>query len=215
MKDPLTGASGFTLAPPILMLVTDRRLAGGEGALLRAVAAAVEGGVNAVQMREKDLPPTELSWLVRRLRDVTAGRALFLVNGSADVALEAAADGVHLPETAEPPPTTWTYTWGRSVHSSAAAARALSEGARYLIAGLVFQTRSHPGTAPAGLSLIREIAAFAQVPVIGIGGITADNTRDVMQAGAQGVAVISAILASDDPRQAAARLHEALRLAVV
>src|SRR2546426_10662868 len=106
---------------PTLMLVTDRHLAGGEDPLLRAVDDAINGGVNAVQLREKDLPPNELLALACRLREVTAGRALLIVNGPQDLALEAGADGVHLPEGAEPPRPPRTFTWGRSVHSAEAA----------------------------------------------------------------------------------------------
>jgi len=190
------------------MLVTDRRLAGGEERLVEAVSAAVGAGVDVVQLREKDMPPNELLPLACRMREVTAGRALLLVNGPLDVALEAGADGVHLPEGAEPPRPPWTFTWGRSVHSPERAVHAIAEAARYLIAGPIFGTASHPGAKPAGLGLIREIAGFSQVPVIGIGGINAENARDVIQAGAGGVAVISAILSSADPGVAARKLRE-------
>jgi thiamine-phosphate pyrophosphorylase len=215
--EPLKGASGFVLKPPILMLVTDRELAGGEDALVNAVAAAVEGGVNAVQLREKDMRPADLLSLACRLREVTADKALFLVNGPLDIAREAGADGVHLPEDAEPPPGPWTFTWGRSVHTGESGIMSLGEAPRYLIAGPIFETRSHPGGTPAGLNLIREIAPIAapRTPVIGIGGITAENARDVMQAGAKGVAVISAILGNDDPKAAAQSLREAFRWTIV
>jgi thiamine-phosphate pyrophosphorylase len=215
MQEPLTGASGFVLKPPILMLVTDRNLAGGEDALVKAVVAAVEGGVNAVQLREKDLRPAELLTLACRIREVTEGRALFLVNGPLDIAKEAGADGVHMPEDAAPPPPPWTFTWGRSVHTGEGGIMALGEAPRYLITGPIFATRSHPGRPAAGLNLIREIVAIASVPVIGIGGITPENARDVMQAGAKGIAVISAILGSDDPKAAAQRMREAFRWTIV
>src|SRR5438309_3824032 len=167
------------LEPPVLMLVSDRRLTGGEDRLVEAVSAAVKSGVDVVQLREKDLPPNELLPLACRLREVTAGRALLLVNGPLDVALEAGADGVHLPEGAEPPRAPWTFTWGRPVHSPKAALRAVAEAARYLVAGPIYQTSSHPDAKPAGLALIREIAAFSRVPVIAVGGINAGNARDV------------------------------------
>jgi thiamine-phosphate pyrophosphorylase len=183
--------------------------------LVKAVAAAVEGGVNAVQLREKDMRPPELLPLACRLREVTEGRALFLVNGPLEVAKEAGADGVHLPEDAEPPPPPWTFTWGRSVHTAEGAFVAQGEAPRYLVAGPIFETRSHPGRAPTGLNLIREITPIASVPVIGIGGIKPENARDVMQAGAKGVAVISAILGSDSPRAAAQRMREAFRWTIV
>jgi thiamine-phosphate pyrophosphorylase len=197
------------------MLVTDRQLAGGEDALVRAVDEAIEGGVNAVQLREKDMRPAELLPLACRLREVTEGRALLLVNGPLEIALEARADGVHLPADAEPPPPPWTFTWGRSVHSAQEAFMAMGEAPRYLIAGPIYATRSHPGAHPAGLSLIREITPITRVPLIAIGGITPKNARDVMQAGAHGIAVISAILGSDDAKAAAQSLAKAFEFVPV
>jgi thiamine-phosphate pyrophosphorylase len=194
------------------MLVTDRCMAGGEDALVDAVAEAVEGGVNAVQLREKDLPKAELLSLSRRLREVTAGRALLLVNGPLDVALEARADGVHLPEHAPaqgggPEPHVIV---GRSVHSVDAAVRAEEEGAGYLVVGPVFETASHPEAQAGGLEIIRKVVSATRVPVLGIGGITSKNAADVMRAGASGVAVISAILGADFPGVAARELRDAV-----
>jgi thiamine-phosphate pyrophosphorylase len=194
------------------MLVTDRRLAGGEDALVDAVAEAVEGGVNAVQLREKDLPEAELLPLARRLREVTAGRALLLVNGPLEVALEAEADGVHLPEHAPaqgggPEPHVIV---GRSVHSVDAAVWAEKEGAGYLVVGPVFETASHPEAQAGGLEIIRKVVSATRVPVLGIGGITSKNAADVMRAGASGVAVISAILGAEFPGVAARELRDAV-----
>ena len=194
------------------MLVTDRRLAGGEDALVDAVAEAVEGGVNAVQLREKDLPEAELLPLARRLREVTAGRALLMVNGPLEVALEAEADGVHLPEHAPaqgggPEPHVIV---GRSVHSVDAAVRAEQEGAGYLVVGPVFETASHPEAQAGGLEIIRKVVSATRVPVLGIGGITSKNAADVMRAGASGVAVISAILGAEFPGVAARELRDAV-----
>jgi len=199
------------LPAPTLMLVTDRCLAGGADALVHAVAGAVERGVNAVQLREKDLSPAGLLPLARWLREVTAGSALLLVNGSLEVALEAEADGVHLPERApmvDRPAA--AFIVGRSVHSPEAALQAVVEGVDYLVAGPVYATRSHPGTAPEGLEFIRKIVSASRVPVIGIGGIRAKNAPDVMGGGASGVAVISAILGARSPAGAAGELWQAV-----
>jgi thiamine-phosphate diphosphorylase len=197
------------------MLVTDRRLAGGEDALLRAVDASIEGGVNVVQLREKDLPPADLLSLACRMREVTKGRAAFLVNGPLEVALQAGADGVHLPEDAPPPPAPWPFTWGRSVHSMEGAITAIGEGARHIIIGPIFQTQSHPDGPPLGLDVIRELAPVTRCPIIAIGGITPGNARGVMQAGAHGIAVIRAILESDDPKTAAQALSKSWELVPV
>lgn len=213
--------SGPRLPIPVLMLVTDRHLAGGEDQLIQKVARAVEAGVNVVQLREKDLLPANLLLLARRVRDITRGRAMLLVNGPLDVALEVGADGVHLPEDAPMighPAQGWGpeprgLFVGRSVHSLAAALRA-EEGADYLVAGPVFATRSHQETEPLGLEFVRELCQIALAPVIAIGGVTPQNAGDVLRAGASGVAVISAVLGAASPAAAARTLREALDRAV-
>jgi len=205
---PREGAAGVRLPRPCLMLVTDRRLAGGDEALLHAVDEAVTGGVNAVQLREKDLDHDRLLVLARRLLDVMRGRALLFVNSAADVALEVGADGVHLPEDA--PGVEAPLIVGRSVHSAEAAKRADGEGVDYLLAGPVFETHSHEGARASGVELVRRICEAVGLPVLGIGGLDYQRAATVMGAGASGVAVISAILASKEPRNAAVRLSEAL-----
>jgi thiamine-phosphate pyrophosphorylase len=193
------------------MLVTDRRLADGDDSLVDAVAEAVEGGVTAVQLREKDLPPEDLLPLARRLRAVTQDRAALIVNGSLEVALAAEADGVHLSEAApaiERPAR--PLLLGRSVHSREAAQRAWAECSDYLIAGPVFETMSHPDASPAGTRLIEDITGAVAVPVLAIGGITPERIEDVVRAGASGIAVISAILGTESPAAAARDLRESL-----
>ncbi len=193
------------------MLVTDRALCGGANGLVVAVHAAFAGSVDAVQLREKDLPPDALLPLARRLREVTAGRALLIVNGPLEVALACNADGIHLPEAAqmvERPAR--PFLLGRSVHSVEAALRAEAQGCDYLIAGPVYATRSHPGSPPAGASLIEEVSRAVRIPVLAIGGVTAERVEEVVRAGASGAAVISAILAAPDPATAARDLRRAL-----
>ena len=199
------------LSLPCLMVVTDRALCGADG-LAAAVEAAVSGGADAVQLREKDLAEAELLSLARRLRAVTEGRALLIVNGPLEVAVAVGADGVHLPEGAPMPPRPRRgFLVGRSVHSAEAACRAEAAGADYLIAGPIFETRSHPGVEPAGLALVEEIARAVRLPVLAIGGVTAGRVEEVVRAGASGVAVISAVLAQPAEGGAAA---EALRRAL-
>ncbi len=201
----------MALSRPCLMLVSDRSLCPD---LVGAAEAAVTGGVDAVQLREKDMPSEELLPLARRLRQATEGRALLLVNGPLAVAQAAEADGVHLPEDAPPVERPREgFLIGRSVHSLAAARRAEAEGVDYLIAGPVYETRSHPGREPAGLALIEEVARGVRLPVLAIGGVTAGRVQEVVRAGASGVAVISAILTQPDKRAAAEGLRRALDVA--
>jgi thiamine-phosphate pyrophosphorylase len=202
------------LTIPCLALITDRHLCQ-TLPLEEAVAQAVEGGANLVQLREKDLPAADLLALAEKLRAVTRGRALFLVNDRLDVALACAADGVHLPEHGLSVAATRRlagdgFIIGRSVHSVAEAVRAQEEGADYVQVGAIFASRSHPDQAPAGLGLLEAVAAAVTIPILAVGGITAANVGDVLRAGASGAAVISAILGAPSPREAAHGLAQAM-----
>lgn len=204
---------------PCLTLITDRRLCRSLS-LAEAVARAVAGGVNVVQLREKDLAAAQLVPLADRLRAITQGKALLIVNGRLDVALLCAADGVHLPEAGPSVAASRrlagdVFIIGRSVHSVAEAVKAEDEGADYVQVGAIFPTRSHPGLRPAGPALLKSVAARVTIPIVAVGGIAAENVGQVMQAGARGVAVISAILDSPSPAAAARRLAEAMVEAAV
>ena len=202
---------------PIVALVTSRALAGGEDALVEAVAQAVANGVNLVQMREKDLPDAAQLALARRLRSVTEGKALLFVNDSLSVAEACGADGVHLGErsrsvAAVRAAAARPLLAGRSAHDEDGARTAAEQGAALIVAGAVYASPTHPGQAPAGVGLARACAAVG-VPVVAIGGITAENAGAAMRAGASGVAVISAVLGAPRPGEAAAELAAAVRRA--
>ncbi|MYA50251.1 MAG: thiamine phosphate synthase [Chloroflexi bacterium] len=209
----MNNASPSAFSLPIVALVTDRNLAGGPDALLDAVAQAVDNGVNLVQMREKDLPDAVQLALAQRLREVTNGKALLFVNDSVSIAEASGADGVQLSEnsrsiTSARARAARPLLIGRSVHGVDAAREAAAQGADLLVVGTVYDSPTHPGQPPAGVGLIGWCAQTG-VPVIGIGGITAQNASAVMQAGASGVAVISAILGTPSPADAAAQLAAA------
>ena len=205
---------GPTIAPPVLCLVTDRSLCN-DASLVHKVTEAVEGGVNIIQLREKDLPGRLLLDLANQLQKAIEGRALLVVNERVDVALLSSADGIHLGESALTPSDARSLAGnkiivGRSVHDYAGALQAQQQGADYLVAGSVYPTRSHLGQTPQGLPLIEELASRITIPFLGIGGINCENAAAVIRAGASGVAVISAILASSQPREAALRLNDAI-----
>jgi thiamine-phosphate pyrophosphorylase len=202
-----TPATGRPPRPSrLVMLVTDGRLRA-DG--LAAIAAAIEGGVNAVHLREKDRPAGEVLALARQLRGICGSQAILLVNDRPDIALLAGADGVHLSEEGLPvaavrawlPPSLWV---GRSVHSVNTARQAEQDGADYVLAGSIFSSPSHPEREPAGVQLIRDLKARVTLPVVAIGGITPATVAACWEAGADGVAAISA-LAGPDPA-AVARL---------
>ena len=202
------------LPDPCLCLVTDRRV-GDESTLVERVAQAVAGGVDLVQLREKDLHGAQLLDLANRLRQAIGDRALLVVNERVDVAVALPADGAQLGEDAIPVPAARRILGpdmliGRSVHSVEGAEQAVVDGADFLVVGTMFASRSHPGEEPAGPQLLRQIVERCSLPAIGIGGITSENCNQVIEAGAMGVAVITGILAAPDPGDAARRLKEAI-----
>ena len=141
------------LPAPCLCLVTDRKLCGAD-ALEEKVAAAVSGGVDMVQVREKDLPAGELLKLARRLRAITRGKAMLVINDRLDVALAVEADGLHLPEDSiaardardvAPSP----LLVSKAVHDSAGAAQA--DGADFLVLGTYSQANPSLGAGQAAL----------------------------------------------------------------
>lgn len=197
------------------MLVTDRARLRRAASLGAVASLAVSGGVNVVQLREKDLPGGDLYRTAIELHSILRGRALLLVNERADVALASGADGVQLPEDGLPIKAVRDIVGescviGHSVHSAGAALRAEQDGADYVIVGNIFETSSKPGRPAAGVDLVRAVSEAVRVPVIAIGGITAENAGDVIEAGADGVAVIGAIMDAGDPKQAAERLRRAI-----
>ena len=205
------------LPDPCLCLVTDRRV-GDAATLVTRVAQAVSGGVDLVQLREKDLPGAQLLELAAALREALGDAALLVVNERVDVAAALPADGVQLGEDALPVPAARRLLGpdaliGRSVHSVAGAEQAAEDGADFLVVGTMYASPSHPGEAPAGPGLVRAVAQTGPLPIIGIGGITAANCGEVITAGAMGVAVITGILADPDPGAAARRIKEAMQAA--
>ncbi|MGH2534051.1 MAG: sulfur carrier protein ThiS [Thermomicrobiales bacterium] len=191
------------------MLVTDRKRS--RHSLPDLAKAAVDGGCDAVQVREKDLPSDALMAEVAAVIDVVAGRAAVLVNGDVDVARRLGV-GLHLPAGASPTGAARTLPpgalIGQSIHDEDAAARAA--GVAYLIAGHVFPTSSKPDLPPLGLDGLAVIVTAAPCPVIAIGGIDEHSASSVLGQGVHGIAVISAIANAADPRVAARRLRDTI-----
>ncbi|MCY4556065.1 MAG: thiamine phosphate synthase [Chloroflexi bacterium] len=208
---------GADLPHPALCLVTDRRVCPPDE-LPGRVSAAIAGGVDVVQLRDKEEPGGALLELATDLREVTRGSAILLVNERADVAAACGADGVQLGEAAMPIGAVRAILReesiiGRSVHSVEGAS--LAPDADFLLVGTMFATRSHPGEEPSGPGLLERVrAAGVATPLLAIGGITADNIGQVMRAGADGAAVITAVLASSDPEREASRIKSAMQEAM-
>jgi thiamine-phosphate pyrophosphorylase len=198
-----------------LYLITDRKVA--RSPLPEAVRLALEGGVKAVQLREKDLPVRELLALAKELRSVTSefGAKLF-INDRVDVATAVGADGVHLGGTSMPVDAVRKVVRKDlqivvSTHNVNEARAAQDGGADFITYGPIFETPSKTQYgAPVGVKSIRDIKKEVSIPIYAIGGINSGNMLQVMSAGADGIAVISAIMTAEDIRKTAAAYDKAL-----
>jgi thiamine-phosphate pyrophosphorylase len=199
-----------------LYLVTDRRLAGSQP-LEELVRAAVRGGVTAVQLREKECSTREFVELARRLKAfLTPAGIPLVINDRVDVALAAGAGGVHLGQSDMDYRDARALLGpdaivGLSVETTAQAGEAESLDADYLGVSPIFPTPTKTDTAAAwgieGLAALRKASHHA---LVAIGGINAANTAEVMHAGADGIAVVSAICAARDPEEASRQLRRAV-----
>ena len=201
-----------------LYLVTDRHQARGRP-LQDVVSAALRAGVRAVQLREKDLPTRPLLALARELTDLARSYgARVLVNDRADVCLAAGSDGTHLPATGLRPAAARRVLGpgrliGVSAHSTDEAVRAEKDGADFIVLGPIFETPAKRDFGPPiGLGELERARMRCSVPLFGIGGVTTPRVRDVVKAGAHGVAVVGSVMAADDVERAARELLTALDL---
>jgi thiamine-phosphate pyrophosphorylase len=202
-----------------LYVVTDRQQTGGRP-LPTVVEAALRGGARAFQLREKDLAPRELYPLAQEMRQLTqAYSARLLINDRLDVALAVNADGVHLTTSSLPVGVARQLLGperllGVSTHSLAEAEAAAKGGADFVVFGPVFFTPSKaPYGQPVGLDALRAVRAAVALPILGIGGVKKVNLDEVVATGVDGIAVISAVIAAEDPTAATqdllAMLHAA------
>jgi thiamine-phosphate pyrophosphorylase len=200
-----------------LYVVTDRHQTGGRP-LCAVVEAALRGGAPAFQLREKDLTPRDLYPLALEMRQLTqAYGARLLINDRIDVALAVNADGVHLTSVSLPANVARQLLGpdrliGVSTHNAAEAQAAAEGGADFLVFGPVFFTPSKaPYGQPVGLEALRAVRAMVSRPILAIGGITKANLDQVLAAGANGIAVISAVISAADPTAATQDLLATLR----
>jgi thiamine-phosphate pyrophosphorylase len=186
------------------------------GDLTWIVGEALAGGAQVIQLREKGLPDRELLSRAREVRILTAqAKARFILNDRPDLARLAGADGVHLGQDDVAPRDARRVVGARallgvSTHDRAQLDRAIVDGAGYLGVGPVFPSATKDFAAVAGLAFVREAAEATTLPWFAIGGITPENLDDVLDAGARRVAVSTAIVAADRPRDAAAALRTRL-----
>jgi thiamine-phosphate pyrophosphorylase len=199
-----------------LYLVTDRRLARGR-TTLEIVSAAVDGGTSVVQLREKDCSTRDFIEQALAIKELLKDRAVpLIINDRVDVAQAVKADGVHLGQTDMPLETAKrilgdSMIIGISAESLQDAIDAEKGGADYLGVSPIYATPTKTDTAaPLGLKGLGEIRKAVKLPLVGIGGLTRENSGDVIRNGADGVAVVSAIVAADDPEAAAKALRQVI-----
>lgn len=183
------------------------------------VESALAGGIDIVQVREKDRGVRSQLEIATRLREPTAEAGVpLIVNDRVDVAVAADADGVHLGDDDIPVEVAREQLGddaiiGRSVSTVEAAKAAEQAGADYLGVGAIYRTGSKDvddDEHDIGLEVVEAVAEAVDIPFVGIGGITADRATEVVAAGADGVAVISAITQAADPERATRELAEAV-----
>ena len=199
-----------------LYLVTSQALSSGRSTR-EIVEAALAGGVRLIQLREKDLPIRSYIALARELRTLTSAvGALLIINDRVDVALSVGADGVHLGQDDFPVKDARRLgpdlIIGVSTHSVEEAVTAQSDGASYINIGPIYPTGTKAwGGEFLGIDGLRSIAAVAQVPFTVMGGIKRDHIPDLIRAGAQTIALVTAITTAEDPAGATRELLAAIR----
>lgn len=204
-----------------LYLVTDRSLSLGRSTV-DIVRAAIRGGVTCVQLREKQCATREFieeARAIRCLLDALETRIPLIINDRIDVALAIGADGVHLGQTdmhiSDARRLAGSSLFiGISAESVMDAVRAESEGADYIGISPIFATSTKKDAAPPlGLAGVRAIREAVSLPLVGIGGVKADNAAAIIRAGADGVAVVSAIVSAPCPASAATALKQRIQSA--
>ena len=172
--------------------------------MLTVVKEALQAGVKAVQLREKDLSAKELFELAQSVRRLTRQyRARFFINDRVDIAMAVEADGVHLGQksfSAKDVKRIFPKAIiGVSTHSLDEAKKAEADEADFITIGPIFYTPSKAGYGePLGVEVIKQVRKEIRIPVFAVGGIKEDNARDVIDAGADGIAVISAVMGAAD-----------------
>lgn len=196
-----------------LYLITDRRSLPAGRTLIAQVRAALEGGVRAVQLREKDLPAAALYPLALELRTLTHDfGARLLINDRIDVALAVGADGVHLGGHSLPIAAARALLGpqrliGVSTHRRDELHTAAASGADFVTFGPIYPTPSKlPFGPPLGVAALAAACSCPPLPVFALGGITAARLAELRSAGCGRVAAIGAILHTDDPSAAARNL---------
>lgn len=198
---------------PCLMLVTEPCESLGP-----IVSQAIASGVNAVQWRDKRVRIGKRDPALAAMTSAVTEPALLIGNGDWQTLLRHGIRKIHLPEHSLPVGVVKHHAGhgafvGKSVHSVRAAREAEMAGADYVVAGTIFASSSHPEIDPAGVDFLNAVCAAVTIPVLAIGGVTPERVASCVDAGAVGVAVLSAIMHAADPKDAARQFRDALDMA--
>ena len=194
-----------------LYVVTDEGLSRGK-THAEIAQEAVAGGADVIQLRDKTADSASLYAAACEIAEICSGKALFFVNDRLDIALAAGADGVHVGQSDLPAAVVRSlvpedFLIGVSVGSVEEAVKAVEDGADYVAVSPVFSTASkHDAGDGHGLDTARAICNAVSVPVVGIGGPNKENIPEVVAAGIDGIAVISAVVSQEDISASAAEL---------
>jgi thiamine-phosphate pyrophosphorylase len=197
-----------------LYVLTDQNLSRGRSNE-EVVEEAIAGGADAIQLRDKGCTAKQLLQEALKLKEITSKSGVpFIINDRVDVAMAADADGVHLGQ--DDIPLVWARKLlgkdkiiGISTHNLEEAIQAEKDGADYIGVGSVFPTTTKPDARPLeGLKLIADIKRNARIPVVAIGGIKEENVAQVGEAGADCIAVISAVVSAANMSEATRDLRE-------
>lgn len=204
------------LADKKLYLVTNSDKFESEDAFLDAIASALEGGVDILQLREKTMPAKQILELGKKVKQLCLQYdTTFIVNDRVDIALLLEADGVHLGQDDLDVKSAREILGnniivGLSTHAPEQALKAVADGADYIGVGPVFATPTKQGRVPVGLEYVKWASGNIDIPAFGIGGIDLENCEQVFEAGLKKIAVVRAIINANSPQDAAGRFSEKL-----
>lgn len=195
----------------ILYLCTDRSFMKTE-TLEETVEQAVQGGCSIVQLREKDCSTKEFYEQALRIKNVTQQYNIpLIINDRIDICMAVNADGVHLGQEDMPVAEARKLLeeekiLGVSAHNVEEALKAWQDGADYLGVGAIFGTNTKKNTVDTSIETLKEICGKVPIPVVAIGGVGLSNIEKLAGSGISGVAVVSAIMAAEEPKKAAEKL---------
>ncbi|MGF7059398.1 thiamine phosphate synthase [Brassicibacter mesophilus] len=195
-----------------LYLVTDRNILGNKD-LYISIEQAIQGGVSLIQLREKNTTTREFYDLALKVKKITDKyNTPLIINDRLDIALAIDADGLHIGPDDIPINVARKLLGpdkilGASTSSLNEALEAQSQGADYLGVGAMFPTKTKKDTESVNLNELEQIKSSVRIPVVGIGGINETNAKKIINTGADGIAVVSAILGKNDICLAAKNLH--------